>query len=144
MKPSRNKISADILSRFHALADEFGLRRRGMGGADEWVDRYQDHRFAVTITLSYPELPLVVLLVKQPQAAGYVFSLSRNREAKRLKRRYYALLEHNSRAHAELVELQGQVSGIQVAALRAALHQLAEHPRTAPGDDWLRVRASSC
>jgi hypothetical protein len=145
VKFNRNRTSASILGRFSLLASEYGLRRRSVGGADEWVDRYEGENLAVTITLSYPELPLVVLIFRETPPIAFAFSLERSREARPLKRRYYATLEGNDRLYTELITLQERVTDIQVRALRSALDTYSANPvasrRRRPGVEW--VKASS-
>jgi hypothetical protein len=137
MTTRRKATSASILGHFSFLAAEFGLQKRSVGGADEWIDRYQDDSTAVTITLSYPELPLVALVVKRPAARAYVLSLERNARTRAIKRRYYAMLEHNAREPPDLVDLQHELADLQAGLIRRALEQLRSRPAVSPGAVWV-------
>ena len=133
MTTKRKETRTAILAHFSFLTAEFGLGKRSIGGADEWVDRYEDDTTAVTITLSYPELPLVALVVKRPRAHAYVLSFGRNTRTRAIKRRYYRLLERNTREPPALIDLQHEVAEMQAAYMRSALKQLRSRPTASPG-----------
>lgn len=137
MRFNRTAFSTLLLRKFAFLSKECGLRKQDLGAADEFVDRYLDRSTAVTITLSYPELPMVVLATKAPSPISYRYVGLKGQLAGQLKKQYYACLKRDPNLHGKLTEIQVQYADILVDSLRIALHHLQQNPPSSLGAEWL-------
>lgn len=137
MKFNRHAFSKSLLQKFAFLTKEYGLRRRDLGAADEFVDRYQNENLAVTITLSYPELPFTIVAVRMPRAVSYRYRATPDHAAATLKRQYYQALARHPASHDMLTKLQTQFADILVSEIRLTVAALKENPPTPPGETWI-------
>lgn len=141
VKFNRYKTSKALLGHFSFLATDYGLSKRSVGGADEMVHRYQDAAKYVQISLSYPALPFVEILLKEAKPRAYRYSAKRNNVAKSLERRYYRTLEHGRPAPAVLVALQEEFIALLVPALRKAVDEIVAGRKAPSGAEWLSTTA---
>lgn len=136
---NRYQFSKTMLRKFAFLADDHGFRRRDLGAADEFVDRYLGEGIAVTITLSYPELPLVILAMRVPTDAAYKYCGMPDGPAVKLKARYYTRLKKNPTPHQELQVMQEEFADIVARDVKAVVLRLVTNPRARLGQRWAVV-----
>jgi hypothetical protein len=136
MKFDRNAFSKLLLRKFAFLTKEFGLRRKDLGAADEFVDRYQSESLAVTITLSYPELPFAIVAVRKPRPVAYRYRAIPDRTAATLKRQYYDTLKRHPTSHQLLTKLQTQFADLLASEIRLTVVALIKNPPALPGETW--------
>ena len=136
---NRYQFSRTILRKFAFLADDHGFKRRDLGAADEFVDRYLGEEIAVTITLSYPELPLVVLAIRVPTNSAYRYRGMPDGHAARLEARYYTRLKKNPTPHQVLQVMQEEFADIVARDVKAVVLRLTTNPRARLGQRWALV-----
>jgi hypothetical protein len=133
----RNSFSERILRRFFFLRREFGFRKRSIGEADEVVHEYAGNAIAVTITLSYPELPHLVLARRLPSPASFVYGAGGRSRADALKRRYYRSLgRSDTDDSSELLKIQHQFSEVAAEELQSAIECLTRDPGCRLSRSW--------
>lgn len=136
MKFNRNRFSAALMRKFAFLSESQGFTKRALGGADEFVDRYVGGNLAVTITLSYPELVMVVLGKELPTPASYRYRGPTSGLGAQLKRRYYARLEAPGKADGELALMQERYADLAAGDLRKAIERLVRRPSARMTKAW--------
>jgi hypothetical protein len=134
---NRKSFSERILRRFSFLRRDFGFRKRSIGEADELAHEYAGNDIAVTITLSYPELPHLVLSTRLPSPASFVYGAGSRSQVGALKRRYYRILGRSATDHgSELLEIQHQFAEVAAEDLRTAIECLKRDPGCRLSRSW--------
>jgi hypothetical protein len=124
------------MRRFAFLAKDHGLKRHYLGGADEHEDRYVGDGIVVTIWLSYPGLPSIVLARRVPKDASYQYRGLAKGQVVKLKRRYYTCLKKNPTSHQVLWAMQTEFADLVAEDVGTAVEQLKKDPHAQLGQEW--------